>query len=1065
MPKISNFSQPNLKAADLANSFNSLPDDFRPVPWLCYTGKCSETEVYRSIDEMYEQGIRSFFIFPIYGLEIEYLSEEWFDIVEKTLAYCKKKAMTAWIYDDYNWPNGSCAGKLLEAYPESAIHSAKINISLPVMPGEVAEIVSKGEFCKAYRIDSENNIFDVEVTIEHEKEAFRIKWKNNTNAESSFLILTTAYFSGMYVANKGSLWCKGHKEYGFTDLLRKDASKQFIKMTYEAYYERFKDYFGKVMPGFFNDESSVFGNHYNQELAYAFRKRNGKHLKDELIHLFVSNSPERFKIRYDYWSLVGEKLGAHLKRLNDWCTRHEINLTGHFLGEECPEQEISSQGDIWPVRKHMSIPGADLLKSQSNYKAVPAQEYYSVQKYHSPSGLILTIKVAAATARFNGAQRVMCEAFGAMPYNITPIDQVTHTHWLTALGINLINDNLLTLSFESFRKRAQGGKHFTMPWWKYYRDFAEFSGRCSMMSAVGRVPARIGLLYPALTAQVLKCDRKIKLGTNSADQKMLTQTNRLCQHTAEALIRGHWDWEVIFEEIWKDARLESGKAQIADLNLTTILIPAAHALSIEVFEKLEAFAGTGGKITFLGAIPTITIDEGFHVKNRVSLLLKMPNVSFITTDDDSWEFIFKSLTDNIIEPPAAHLTGIGIEEILIVRRCFENRDIFHISNMGNKQSEFYAEFDTDKPLTLWNPENGKIYSLKQKNSYHLCLLPGQGYFIVGSNDETAANDEYNHNFETDIASFHSPYTKPDKKFWKQRSLGLTEWYLVREKPNIARLSSMVKFDKKGKSEKERWHNGEPDNSWTKVEQGKLPSPLNPLESQFIWYKAAFKAEHIPADLAIVLDNMDFSEVFLNGEKLESPRSYTLWDYANIKFDIADKVKQGNNILAVKARVSDYYHPDICLNGIFASDCAEPIVLIGNFYHDTYQKDIACLRKSQTVITPGDWSAYGMKNYMGTLTYKRTIEFESQDKEVWLDLGNVYCVAELRINNKKVGRRCWAPYRFRIDKFLKKGNNLFEIEVTNTMANIIERSGWDCDNNVKEFEPKSGLYGPIRFYSR
>jgi len=118
---------------------------------------------------------------------------------------------------------------------------------------------------------------------------------------------------------------------------------------------------------------------------------------------------------------------------------------------------------------------------------------------------------------------------------------------------------------------------------------------------------------------------------------MLTQTNRICQNAAEALTRGRWDWEIVFEEIWQGALLKDGHAHIGDLELAALVVPAAHALSLDVFEKLKGFAVAGGQVIFLGALPSICIDEGFDIQERTLEILALPNVTQIETDrDDSW---------------------------------------------------------------------------------------------------------------------------------------------------------------------------------------------------------------------------------------------------------------------------------------------------------------------------------------------------------------------------------------------------------------------------------------------
>lgn len=245
----------------------------------------------------------------------------------------------------------------------------------------------------------------------------------------------------------------------------------------------------------------------------------------------------------------------------------------------------------------------------------------------------------------------------------------------------------------------------------------------------------------------------------------------------------------------------------------------------------------------------------------------------------------------------------------------------------------------------------------------------------------------------------------------------------------------------------------------------MPFELNALESEFIWYKCTFSAEHIPDDLAIVLDNEEFAEAHLNGERIGDHDHYTLWDDANIRFPIADKVKPGLNVLAVKAEISDYYHPDVCLPRQFSPDCTEPVALVGDFYDDTDSEGLSRLLTPRTRITQGDWGAFGMKNYIGSLTYRRTLAFDSIGEEVWLHLGTVHCVAELRINGQQIGRRSWRPYRFRIDQALVAGDNLFEITVTNTMGNLLGAKDALAYSGSNEYGPRAGLYGPIQIYSR
>jgi len=86
----------------------------------------------------------------------------------------------------------------------------------------------------------------------------------------------------------------------------------------------------------------------------------------------------------------------------------------------------------------------------------------------------------------------------------------------------------------------------------------------------------------------------------------------------------------------------------------------------------------------------------------------------------------------------------------------------------------------------------------------------------------------------------------------------------------------------------------------------------------------------------------------------------------------------------------------------------------------------------------DWSTHPdtlIKYYSGTASYTKSFKTNvSTKKPVWLDLGKVANIAEVKINGISCGIVWTAPYRVDISKALKKGANQLTIEVTNTWAN-------------------------------
>ncbi len=81
----------------------------------------------------------------------------------------------------------------------------------------------------------------------------------------------------------------------------------------------------------------------------------------------------------------------------------------------------------------------------------------------------------------------------------------------------------------------------------------------------------------------------------------------------------------------------------------------------------------------------------------------------------------------------------------------------------------------------------------------------------------------------------------------------------------------------------------------------------------------------------------------------------------------------------------------------------------------------------------------IRHYSGTGTYTKTFDYQKptdRTAKVYLDLGQVGKVAELRLNGQSLGIRWTPPYRYDVTDVVKSGENSITIEVVNTWANRI-----------------------------
>ncbi len=99
-------------------------------------------------------------------------------------------------------------------------------------------------------------------------------------------------------------------------------------------------------------------------------------------------------------------------------------------------------------------------------------------------------------------------------------------------------------------------------------------------------------------------------------------------------------------------------------------------------------------------------------------------------------------------------------------------------------------------------------------------------------------------------------------------------------------------------------------------------------------------------------------------------------------------------------------------------------------------------------------------FTGTIRYEAEFDLqEAQQRKVTLDLGRVYEIAELWINDRPAGSKIAPPYSFDVSGLLKNGRNTIRVDVTNTLAK--ERGDNLLDRDMAQ-EP-SGLIGPVRFW--
>ena len=100
-------------------AFANPPVSSRIKPFWFWNGTMTREEISHQIKEMADKGLGGMFICARQGMDVPYLSGEWFELVDFACREAKQYGLEAWLYDEYPYPSGMSGGEVLLEHPEA----------------------------------------------------------------------------------------------------------------------------------------------------------------------------------------------------------------------------------------------------------------------------------------------------------------------------------------------------------------------------------------------------------------------------------------------------------------------------------------------------------------------------------------------------------------------------------------------------------------------------------------------------------------------------------------------------------------------------------------------------------------------------------------------------------------------------------------------------------------------------------------------------------------------------------------------------------------------------------
>lgn len=392
------------------------------------------------------------------------------------------------------------------------------------------------------------------------------------------------------------------------NLLDPKAAAWYAGWAYRDMWREFAPEFGKTITALWVDEPRFRGDFilWNDDFETLFRERYGHGAKKELWRLFEARG-DNAAFRYEYYSLIRDRLAeCYYTPVRQTCREMGLCFAGHLMGEELLETSISQSGGTLPFYEYFDLPGVDMLRAEHAWYDIPKGPTAP-----SPSGA--TVEVSRRMAALGcasvseqlGKDGTLCEMYGVTSPGFTFRDAMHMFDFFASMGVNAQCMHALFYSPRGFRKRFYP-QHFNVyqPFWENVKGLKDYVARVSAFCSEGSVQKSVLVVHPLETGFMLM--RGVGAdGASDLPRRQIRAYDKDFFRTVKRLEREgipfHFGDATV---ICRHGAVAGGKFKVGQMAYDAVVLPRLGTLTKDLFEKLKAFAGGGGKVVVLGSLPT-----------------------------------------------------------------------------------------------------------------------------------------------------------------------------------------------------------------------------------------------------------------------------------------------------------------------------------------------------------------------------------------------------------------------------------------------------------------------------
>ncbi|TKC01526.1 glycosyl hydrolase [Pedobacter cryotolerans] len=761
----------------IANTFMQLVDDdfknpsanYRPfVRWWWNGNKIEKTELARELKLLKDAGIGGVEINPIsfpsdtddMGIpSVEWLSDEWIDLLKFTLDEAKKLDLTCDLLAGTGFPFGA---EFLEGDERAQVvvtavkklqGPLKTEISLfdlfkEADPATLSPYMGrKMEMLALNIVPDPLNSFDEVKNITDKVADGVVKIEL---PQGKFAIYALVKIDGFMKVIQGTTGGSGPVLNHYNE---KAVKKYLNKIT-----DTIQNRIGPLAPNirsFFVDSLEMEGANWTSDMMVEFKKRRGYDLYPYLPFILFRTGRMGNTIDLNYAVKINPEMEKMLNRM-----RYDFELTKAELFRErfsisfsnwCSDNKIKSRAQAYG-RGHFPLEGSfdmDIPEGETWLKYGVGEEIsekdFTKYPWHLGRGNTMINKYVSSAAHLKGKKLISSE-------ELTNTDMV----FAESLALFKIAGDQSTISgithpiFHGFNYSPKAaafpgwityGGYFNENHtiWPYFKLYTAYRARQSALLQQATFFADIAIMAPIgdmwgdFGAQMEPFPSRVTPPYQMLVWESIHQNGNACDYVSEQVIA--------------DASFDNGWMSYGKRKYHTLFLIEVKSISPQTAKKLYDFVVAGGRIFCIEAYPETSLgwfnhqQKDVEVNEWIGKLKQYPErFILISKPESNFKAWYQAIQTKYGITPYVKIANPNTF-ISQVRYQTDNTEIFIFNNSSAHKSidldaTFSPEIITNKQAWLWDAVTGEKYKLAVKNGqFKVKLYPADSKIIVYNSEK------------------------------------------------------------------------------------------------------------------------------------------------------------------------------------------------------------------------------------------------------------------------------------------------------------------------------------------